>query len=131
VAGKNRHFGQRLQRLLDDREWSDSELARRINRKSGTISPYLTKERVPEWDVLVDIALVLDVDIHWLLTGEHFSVDETVLHGVNSIDVTQDELEAFEKRLMDCIEARFKRLEERITQLEKKDDPNEIQKSTQ
>lgn len=61
-------FGERLQKELDARKWSQADLCKRSGLKSGHIAPYLTnkKDRDPRLSTVIKIADALDVSLDYL-----------------------------------------------------------------
>jgi transcriptional regulator with XRE-family HTH domain len=63
-------FFERLRLVLDDRSMSQADLARDLGVGVATVSEWFTRGRVPNGDVMLRLPLALEVDGHWLLTGE-------------------------------------------------------------
>lgn len=77
-------FFQRIRRILEEKEISQAELARSLGVGQATVSEWFTRGRVPNGHVLLRLPEVLDVNGHWLLTGEGSRVpagNGTELHG--------------------------------------------------
>lgn len=62
-------FVRRLREALQLRGLSQADLARRIGVGEATVSEWLTRGRAPLGDVMLLLPEVLDVNGHWLLTG--------------------------------------------------------------
>jgi len=63
-------FFERLRQVLDDRAMSQADLARELGVGVATVSEWFTRGRVPNGDVMLRLPRVLDVNGHWLLTGD-------------------------------------------------------------
>ena len=63
-------FFERLRQLLDDRRMSQADLARDLAVGVATVSEWFTRGRVPNGDVMLRLPAALNVNGHWLLTGE-------------------------------------------------------------
>jgi len=63
-------FFERLRQVLADRGMSQADLARELGVGEATVSEWFTRGRVPSGDVLLRLPAVLEVNGHWLLTGE-------------------------------------------------------------
>ena len=49
------------------------ELADRLDKREATVSRWVNGRSAPEAATLVDVAQLFAVDVHWLLTGEHYN----------------------------------------------------------
>ncbi|HEU4558460.1 MAG TPA: helix-turn-helix transcriptional regulator [Longimicrobium sp.] len=63
-------FFERLRQVLDDRGMSQADLARELGVGVATVSEWFTRGRVPNGDVMLRLPAALNVNGHWLLTGE-------------------------------------------------------------
>lgn len=63
-------FLARLRRGLEARGMSQAELARALGVGEATVSEWFTRGRVPQGDVFLRLPSVLQVNGHWLLTGD-------------------------------------------------------------
>jgi transcriptional regulator with XRE-family HTH domain len=63
-------FFERLRMMLDDRGMTQADLARELGVGVGTVSEWFTRGRVPSGDVMLRLPQTLEVNGHWLLTGE-------------------------------------------------------------
>ena len=74
-------FGERLRNLRMDRGLSLQQLAGRIGVTKSTVSFYESGDRMPSYDVLLEICRTLDISAEYLLYGEsgHRVVDVTGL----------------------------------------------------
>jgi transcriptional regulator with XRE-family HTH domain len=63
-------FFERLRLCLDERDFKQADLARELGIGVATVSEWFTRGRVPGGDVVLRLPTVLQVNGHWLLTGE-------------------------------------------------------------
>lgn len=63
-------FFERIRQVLDERQMSQADFARELGVGVATVSEWFTRGRVPNGDVMLRLPAVLDVNGHWLLTGE-------------------------------------------------------------
>ena len=61
---------RRIALAMTIRDLSQSEVARRIGCRQSIVSDWLQKDRAPSGIYLTKLPAALDVDGHWLLTGE-------------------------------------------------------------
>ncbi len=61
-------FVPRLRQAFDDA--SNAEIARRLNTSDATIKNYMDAKRLPLAEMLIEIARVTGINLHWLLTGQ-------------------------------------------------------------
>jgi len=97
-------FLDRLRELLEDRDISQAELARGLGVGVATVSEWFTRGRVPQGDVFLQLPALLQVNGHWLLTGE------------GTRDMASAEQGAYEQGARDVLTeltAALKRIEER------------------
>lgn len=57
------YLGERLKMLREERKWSQSDLAKRLNKAPSTISGYESDARSIPTDVLVSLAILFDISI--------------------------------------------------------------------
>jgi len=70
MAKASSEFSKRLKNLMKNKGLATQrELARGLDVSEIAVSNYVTKGRVPEWDVLVRMADYFGVTTDWLLTG--------------------------------------------------------------
>lgn len=62
-------FGQRVTETLRLRDWQQEDLRRRMRVDKATVSRWCSGNP-PGTDRLVQLAAVLGVSVHWLLTGK-------------------------------------------------------------
>lgn len=63
-------FFERLRLCLDDRDMSQADLARDLGVGVATVSEWFTRGRVPSGEIMLRLPQTLQVNGHWLLTGE-------------------------------------------------------------
>ena len=71
-------FGLRLKELRETKKMSQSDLAKKINKSKSVISGYENNVKTPPIDVLVNLALIYNVSLDYLLgidKKEMISVD--------------------------------------------------------
>ena len=70
MAEANHDFSRRVMDAMERKGFiSRSELAKRVGCSQNSMTTYLNKGRVPEWDILASLAEVLGVSVDWLLLG--------------------------------------------------------------
>lgn len=57
------YLGERLKMLREERKWSQSDLAKRLNKAPFTISGYESDAHSIPTDVLVSLAILFDISI--------------------------------------------------------------------
>jgi len=68
-AALRKEFGSRLKALRKQKNWSQKELAMRVNIRFQQLNKYESGLNVPPADMLVKLAQALDVTVDHLLTG--------------------------------------------------------------
>ena len=68
-----KEFSRRLREAMARRGMTQTELARRLDVRDATVSDWFNRGTMPSGSVMVRLPHVLDVDGHWLLTGERAS----------------------------------------------------------
>lgn len=63
-------FRTRLREALERREMSQTELARQLEVRVATVNEWLNRGTMPSGPVMLRLPGILEVDGHWLLTGE-------------------------------------------------------------
>ncbi|HET6230683.1 MAG TPA: helix-turn-helix transcriptional regulator [Longimicrobiaceae bacterium] len=63
-------FRHRLREAIDRRGISQTSLARELEVRDATVSDWLTGRRMPSGVIFLRLPELLEVDGHWLLTGE-------------------------------------------------------------
>jgi transcriptional regulator with XRE-family HTH domain len=69
MAKHNPGFSERLTLEIRRCGWCKRDFAAKVGIHENSVSKYTRRGGVPEWDVLVRIAGVLDRSVEWLLTG--------------------------------------------------------------
>lgn len=69
-TNNNIEIGNRLRILLEDNNMSQSELAKKMNTTTATISRYITGKRQPKGEVVAKMASLLNTSSDYILTGE-------------------------------------------------------------
>ncbi len=68
---KSINFGERLKQVRKDKGLSQSELAEKMGYKqSATISNLEINKSTPDINTLKKLSEILEVDLHWLITGD-------------------------------------------------------------
>lgn len=73
-------FSDRLKFLRNEKNITQSELARAINRSRATIAGYEIDDRMPDIDTLTKIADYFDEDVDWIL-GRTNTRSRSMSHG--------------------------------------------------
>lgn len=60
-------FGARLQQLMKQSKMTQQELAEKLNVRRGSVSNWVTDRRMPDSEILVEIAKYFDVSVDYLL----------------------------------------------------------------
>lgn len=71
-------FGARIQQLRSNRNMSQENLGKKLNRSKSVISGYENNVRIPPLDVLVNIAAIFNVSLDYLVgidKNEMVSID--------------------------------------------------------
>ena len=77
-------LGVRLQQLRMDRNMSQSELGKALNRSKSVISAYENDLRIPPLEVLTEIALIFNVSLDFLV-----GIDKAEMVSVDGLNDTQ------------------------------------------
>ncbi len=64
-------LGARIALIRKRADLTQDELAQKLDMPTRTLSSYERGESDPRWDWVVDLAGVLNVDLHWIMTGEY------------------------------------------------------------
>ena len=68
---KGGSFGERLRSVRKAAGLSQTELAKKIGfRKAEVVSRFELGERTPKMKTLFSLTELLNIDLHWLITGE-------------------------------------------------------------
>ena len=77
-------LGVRLQQLRMDRNMSQSELGKALNRSKSVINAYENDLRIPPLEVLTEIALIFNVSLDFLV-----GIDKAEMVSVDGLNDTQ------------------------------------------
>lgn len=72
-------FGSRLEEVLRRRGWEQQRLAAELGIRPATISAWKTSGSLPAGATLLQLAGALEVDLHWLMTGEYFEREDATV----------------------------------------------------
>ena len=64
-------FGQILQRLRNEKRWSQSKLAEKLGLSASHVANYEIGRRLPSLQILIDMARILGVSTDYLLGVEN------------------------------------------------------------
>lgn len=70
MAEPNQEFSKRLILALQQAGMTRKEVADRVGIRRVSMTKYTKHGGVPEWEILVNIARLLNVSTDWLLTGQ-------------------------------------------------------------
>lgn len=71
------HIGRNIYELRKKRGWSQSDLARKLDKKASTISSYETDSKTPSVDTIIAMSELFGVSIDELIYGENAEVLST------------------------------------------------------
>lgn len=97
MAETNQKFSARLRGLLKDHGMTQKALAEELGVRAATINSYCKSGRVPEWNILIKIARLMNVSCDWLLTGEGHAVSAPKTFGLSA--ATKEERRLLENAL--------------------------------
>lgn len=80
-------FGLRIKELRIKNKMSQEALGRRIGRSKSVISSYENNLKIPPLDILVEIAVIFNVSLDWLV-----GIDKEEMISVENISVKQKEI---------------------------------------
>ncbi len=63
-------LGDRLRKLRNNRNWTQEDMAKKLEMSRGTYAHYEINKRQPDYEILKKIANIFEVSIDYLLTGE-------------------------------------------------------------
>ena len=100
MAALNKEFSKRLLALMGKKGFpTQKALAEALKVSGNAITNYVTKGRVPEWDVLARMASLFGVTIDYLVTGK-----EPVPRGYNPPPLQVETVKKYSRRVHDAIE---------------------------
>ena len=73
----HRYIGRNIYELRKRRGWSQSDLARKLDKKTSTISSYETDSKTPSVDTIIAMSELFGVSIDELIYGENAEVLST------------------------------------------------------
>lgn len=98
----HRYIGRNIYELRKKRGWSQSDLVRKLDKKTSTISSYETDSKTPSVDTIIAMSELFGVSIDELIYGENAEVLSTkhlaaeqkravadLLHGVDTVQRRQ------------------------------------------
>ena len=80
-------FGMRIQQLRMDRNMSQEALGKKLGRSKSVVCGYENNLRVPPLDILVQIAVIFNVSLDYLV-----GIDKNEMVAVAGLSKTQKEL---------------------------------------
>lgn len=84
--GERVNFAKNLKKAMDERNMSQTELAKQIDKGKSSISQYLSGKNIPRDNVKQKIAEVLDCTIEYLDSGDH---EKDIQSGIHNISVAE------------------------------------------
>ena len=91
-------FGERIKKLLNQKEMSQKELARRTGCTEAAISHYIKGDRIPRAVVLTKIAEVLDTTSEYIMDGTPVDAHSEIMHATKLIARNTCNMSIEEKR---------------------------------
>jgi len=101
-------ISERIFKILEDKNMSQSAFAKQVGLASSTISDWKTKKTNPSADKIMDICRVLEITPEQLLTGKESKISKADMRIIEDINGMK---EAQRKRVIKYIEA-LKQVEE-------------------
>ena len=80
-------FGSRIQQLRINHNMSQEDLGKRINRSKSVVWGYENNVRIPPLDVLVNIAIIFNVSLDYLV-----GIDKNEMVSINGLNDVQKKL---------------------------------------
>lgn len=80
-------FGNRIQQLRIDHNMSQEDLGKKLNRSKSVVCGYENNVRTPPLDVLVNIAVIFNVSLDYLV-----GIDKNEMVSVNGLNDVQKKL---------------------------------------
>ena len=111
-------FGERLKRLRQERNWSQAQLARKLETHQKQISGYERGVHLPSTDLLIRIAQLFNVSLDYLAFDDRDEDrrvqigDRDLLEKLEAIDKLSETDKATVKAVLDTfiVKSRFQRL---------------------
>ena len=89
-------FGQILQRLRNEKRWSQSKLAEKLGLSASQVANYEMGRRLPPLQILIDMARILGVSTDYLL-----GVENETKQILDVSDLTSEEISSVSS-VIDC-----------------------------
>lgn len=80
--------GQRIKGLREDRNLTQEQLGKILNLNKTTISHYENDSRIPDIELLIQMANYFEVDLNYLL-----GLDHHIRSGKRSLQISNEEME--------------------------------------
>ena len=77
----HRYIGRNIYELRKKRGWSQSDLARKLDKKTSTISSYETDSKTPSVDTIIAMSELFGVSIEELFFSKNITTGIAVGHG--------------------------------------------------
>lgn len=94
----HRYIGRNIYELRKKRGWSQSDLARKLDKKTSTISSYETDSKTPSVDTIIAMSELFGVSIDELIYGENAEVLSTKHLAAEQKRAVADLLQGFVQR---------------------------------
>lgn len=91
-------FGDILKQLRTSKKMSQKELAERINIAKSVISFYESGDRMPSYEVLINIAHIFNVSTDYLLGIEHGRIVDVSELSENDVTVVTSVIDALKNK---------------------------------
>lgn len=99
-------LGDRLKKLRNDHNWTQEDVARKLELSRGTYAHYEINKRQPDYDTLKKLSEIFDVSIDYLITGNKYSSSEDEMWK----EFLDPKTQVFFKDLMDAPEEKIEEL---------------------
>ncbi|EFV74469.1 MULTISPECIES: helix-turn-helix domain-containing protein [Cytobacillus] len=99
-------LGDRLKKLRNDHNWTQEDVARKLELSRGTYAHYEINKRQPDYDTLKKLSEIFDVSIDYLITGNKYSSSEDEMWK----EFLDPKTQVFFKDLLDAPEEKIQEL---------------------
>ncbi|UYG93222.1 helix-turn-helix domain-containing protein [Cytobacillus firmus] len=99
-------LGDRLRKLRNDHNWTQEDIARKLELSRGTYAHYEINKRQPDYDTLKKLSEIFDVSIDYLITGNKYSSSKDEMWK----EFLDPKTQVFFKDLMDAPEEKIEEL---------------------
>lgn len=99
-------LGDRLKKLRNDHNWTQEDVARKLELSRGTYAHYEINKRQPDYDTLKKLSEIFDVSIDYLITGNKYSSSEDEMWK----EFLDPKTQVFFKDLLDAPEEKIEEL---------------------